>query len=87
MVSAASGPLALFGKADEWWIDFAKAALPDGVLCGDGRLRKLIFMVQDSRSDPSTAAAGAVTLVTEGKADILLCSGTGRPGQPGRHSS
>jgi branched-chain amino acid transport system substrate-binding protein len=75
VVSAATGPLALFGKADEWWIDFAKAALPKGVLCGDGILRKVKFMVQDSRSDPSTAAAGAATLVTEGKADILLCSG------------
>lgn len=75
VVSAASGPLALFGKADEWWMDFAKAALPDGVLCGDGTLRKIIFMVQDSRSDPSAASAAAVTLVTEGKADVLLCSG------------
>ncbi len=75
VVSAASGALALFGKADEWWMDYAVAALPDGVLCGDGILRKVIFMVQDSRSDPSTAGAGAATLVTEGKADILLCSG------------
>lgn len=75
VISAVTGSLALFGRADEWWMDYAKNALPDGVLCGDGRLRKLIFMVKDSRSDPNAAAAGAVTLLTEGKADVLLCSG------------
>jgi branched-chain amino acid transport system substrate-binding protein len=75
LVSAKTARLALFGRADEWWLERAQTALPDGVLCGDATLRKFIFLVQDSKSDPALAAEGAARVISEGKADILLCSG------------
>jgi branched-chain amino acid transport system substrate-binding protein len=75
LVSAQTGHLALFGRADSWWVERARTELAGGVLCGDGRLRRLLFLVQDSGSDPRRAVEGAVRVVSEGNADILLCSG------------
>jgi branched-chain amino acid transport system substrate-binding protein len=75
LVSAKTGPLALFGKADEWWIDYAQRVLHDGLLCGDGRLHELVFLVKDSGSDPERAREAAGELILTGNADILMCSG------------
>ena len=30
LVSPSTGPLALFAKADDWWVDYAMNAVPDG---------------------------------------------------------
>jgi branched-chain amino acid transport system substrate-binding protein len=77
LVSPKTGALALFAKADDWWVDFAlKKALPDGVVCGDGKLHKFVIERQDSQSDSSRAAAVAGDLVSNAKVDMLLVSGS-----------
>jgi branched-chain amino acid transport system substrate-binding protein len=76
LVSAESGPLALFGRADAWWTEYARAALPEGALCGDGKRHRFVFFVEDSRSDPGTAALAADKLISEGKVDLITCSGS-----------
>jgi branched-chain amino acid transport system substrate-binding protein len=75
VVSPAAGPLALFGRADEWWMDRARAALPEGLVCGDGRLHRLNFVVRDSGSDPGIASQAGNALIAETQADVILCSG------------
>lgn len=75
LVSPLTGPLALFGRADEWWTGFALQSLPDGLMCGDGRLHKFVFVKEDSRSDPGQAALMAMRLISDHKVDVLMCSG------------
>lgn len=75
LVSSYTGPLALFGKADDWCVEFTTSALPYGVLCGDGTLHHLEFVRWDCRSQAERAASGAAHLVTAAEADVLLCSG------------
>jgi branched-chain amino acid transport system substrate-binding protein len=75
LVSSLTGPLALFGRADEWWTGFALQSLPDGLVCGDGRLHKFVFAKEDSRSDPGQAALMATRLISDHKVDLLMCSG------------
>jgi len=74
LVSAVTGPLALHGKADEWWIALTAEALPDGIVCGDGRLHRLVVTRRDSRSDSEHAAQAAAYLILEARVDIILCS-------------
>ncbi len=75
LVSAWTGPLALFGKAVDWWTDFALTSLPDGILCGDGRLHRFRFTKGDSRSEPDRAARVAASLISDAMVDVILCSG------------
>lgn len=75
IVSARSGPLALWGKADDWWTAFALEAVADGVLCGDGKVHKFTFASEDCRSDPEQAGRLAVRLISENRVDLLMCSG------------
>ena len=75
LVSAMSGPLALFGKADDWWTTFASEAVPDGVLCGDGKLHRFAFLRRDSGSDPERAAKAAAGLIVDDRVDVIMCSG------------
>jgi branched-chain amino acid transport system substrate-binding protein len=77
LVSPKTGALALFAKADDWWTDFAlKKALPEGVVCGDGKAHKFVIERQDSQSDSQRAAAVAGDLVSSAKVDMLLVSGS-----------
>jgi len=78
VVSHKSGPLALFGRADEWWMRFAGSSVPKGILGGDRRLHPVVFAVEDSGSDEAVAARAATRLVTEAGADLIVCSGDGR---------
>ena len=75
VISAKTGRLALFGKADDWWMDYALEALPDGILCGDGKLRKVTFMVEDHGSSADGSAKAATRLIGDGRVDLLMCSG------------
>ncbi|MBC7294434.1 MAG: twin-arginine translocation signal domain-containing protein, partial [Thermoleophilia bacterium] len=56
LVSPKTGALALFAKADDWWTDFATKAVPDGIVCGDGKLHPFKFVRADSQSDSNRAA-------------------------------
>jgi branched-chain amino acid transport system substrate-binding protein len=76
LVSPTTGPLALFGKADDWWTEFALTAQGDGFLCGDGKLHKFAFRRLDSRSDPDRAAQAAGELIAFYDVDIVTCSGS-----------
>lgn len=75
VVSAKSGPLALFGRADDWWIGLGSEAVRDGIVCGDGKLRGVAFSVKDCHSEPDTAARLAMKLISDERVDLLLCSG------------
>ena len=76
VVSARTGPLALFGKADDWWIEYAGIACPEGLICEDRKLHQLLFAVEDSGSDPAAAAAVANSLISEAAVDVITCSGS-----------
>ena len=75
LVSAKTGALALSGKADDWWTEYALAAMPAGLISGDGKSRQIKLLVEDNRSDPKAAASAAVKLISEARVDIILCSG------------
>jgi len=75
LVTAKTGPLALFGQADDWWVGFAMAAQGDGFVCGDGKLHKFAVSVVDTQSDSNRAAQVAGDLVSNGKVDMLLSGG------------
>jgi branched-chain amino acid transport system substrate-binding protein len=76
LVSAKTGPLALFGKADEWWVDLGSEAVREGIVCGDGKVRAVAFSVRDCRSDPSVAARMAAGLISDERVDLIMCSGS-----------
>ncbi|MCX8031778.1 MAG: ABC transporter substrate-binding protein [Thermoleophilia bacterium] len=75
VVTATSGPLAFFGKADAWWMSNIEAALPDGLLCGDNRLHPVRFLTWECRSRAELAREGATYLISEAGVDVLLCTG------------
>jgi branched-chain amino acid transport system substrate-binding protein len=75
VVSARSGPLALFGRADEWWTKYAAFVCSQGVVCGDRKLHQPVFVVEDSRSDPERAAGAAYSLIAEAQVDVVITSG------------
>lgn len=76
LVSPSTGPLALFAKADDWWVDFAMKAVPDGILGGDGKQHKIVIKRVDSQSDSNRAAQVAGDLVTNDKIDLMMASGS-----------
>lgn len=75
VVSARTGPLALFGKADDWWTGYAASVCSEGVVCGDNKLHRPAFVVKDSGSDPERAADAAQGLIAEAQVDVLITSG------------
>lgn len=77
LVSAMTGPMALFGKADEWWTRLALDFFSDGLVCGDGKLHRFSFITGDSRSNAEHATMVARRVVVDGRADLILCSGGG----------
>jgi branched-chain amino acid transport system substrate-binding protein len=77
LVSPSTGPLALFAKADDWWVKFAlETATPDGIIAGDGKLHKIQIKRTDSQSDSNRAAQVAGDLVTNEKIDMMMASGS-----------
>ena len=76
VVSPKTGNFASFAIADDWWITRGKDALKAGIVTGDGKLRQIEFLVQDSQSDSNRASQVAGDLVTNSNVDMLLASGT-----------
>jgi branched-chain amino acid transport system substrate-binding protein len=75
VLTAKTGRLALFGKADVWWMDFASRAMPEGIVCGDRRLRRIDFFAEDHGSAAESSAEAATRLIKEARVDLLMCSG------------
>jgi branched-chain amino acid transport system substrate-binding protein len=76
-VAPITGPLAIFGVADQYCFDRAKAAFADGVLAGDGKQHPVTLILQDGQSDSNRAAQVAGDLINNDKVDILLAASTG----------
>lgn len=76
VVSARSGPLALFGKADEWWTRYAVLACSQGLVCGDHKLHQPVFVLDDSGSDRERAATVATSLIVEAQVDVVITAGS-----------
>jgi branched-chain amino acid transport system substrate-binding protein len=70
-----TGALAPFAAATNWAVDRLGAALKDGVVCGDGKLRKLQFLKQDTQSDSNRAAQVTGDLIQNSKVDLILSNG------------
>jgi len=77
LVSPATGALALFAKADDWWVDFAlKTATPDGIIGGDGKKHMIQIKRADSQSDSNRASQVAGDLFNNDKVDLMMASGS-----------
>jgi branched-chain amino acid transport system substrate-binding protein len=76
-VAPITGNLAIFGVADQYCYDRAKAALADGLVCGDGKKHPVTIDMQDGQSDANRAAQVAGDLINNSKVDILVAASTG----------
>ncbi len=76
-VAPITGNLAIFGVADQYCYDRAKAALAAGVLCGDGKLHPVSIDMQDGQSDANRAAQVAGDLINNAKVNMLVAASTG----------
>ena len=76
-VAPITGNLAIFGVADQYCFDRAKAALADGLVCGDGKKHPVTLELQDGQSDTNRAAQVAGDLINNSKVDMLLAASTG----------
>ena len=77
LVSPSTGPLALFAKADDWWVKFAlETATPDGIIAGDGKKHKITIKRADSQSDTNRASQVAGDLFNNEKVDLMMASGS-----------
>lgn len=75
LVSPETGHLALFGRADDWCVDLAMTAMPEGIIGGDGRRHRVVIRRADSRSDPAHASRAAEDLLAGGRVDLMTASG------------
>ncbi len=76
LVSPSTGPLALFAKADDWWVNYAMNAVPDGIIGGDGKKHMISIKRADSQSDTNRASQVAGDLFTNDKVDLMMASGS-----------
>jgi branched-chain amino acid transport system substrate-binding protein len=76
LVSPKTGPLAEFAKADDWWVDFALKAVPDGIIAGDGKKHMIKIERADSQSDVQRASQVAGDLFNNAKVDLMMASGS-----------
>jgi branched-chain amino acid transport system substrate-binding protein len=76
LVSPSTGPLALFAKADDWWVDFAMKAVPDGIIGGDKKKHMIVIKRADSQSDTNRASQVAGDLFNNEKVDLMMASGS-----------
>jgi branched-chain amino acid transport system substrate-binding protein len=68
-VAPITGNLAIFGVADQYCYDRAKAGFADGVVCGDGKKHPVSVNLQDGQSDTNRAAQVAGDLINNAKVD------------------
>ena len=76
LVSPKTGALAAFALADDWWVEYAGKAVPDGIVGGDGQKHNIVIIRADSQSDSNRAAQVAGDLISNSKVDMLMCSGS-----------
>ena len=76
-VDPLTGYLAGFGVAGQYIVDKWKAAIGDGLVLGDGKKHAITLNVQDSQSDTARAASVTGSLISDFKADIVMCAATG----------
>jgi branched-chain amino acid transport system substrate-binding protein len=69
-----TGAIASFAKPDEWIVGAVKAAVAGGVVCGDGKLHKFEFLMEDSQSNANRAAQVAGDMINNNKVDMILAS-------------
>jgi branched-chain amino acid transport system substrate-binding protein len=74
-VSPKTGSLAPFGAADEYVVTAISEFVKDGLLVG-GKSYTVEILVEDSESNPDTAAAKAAKLIDEDAVDLILVSST-----------
>lgn len=74
-VSPQTGALAAFGAADGYVIDDIKNFVADGLRIGD-KSYTIEVLLEDSESNPDTAAAKAAKLIDEDAVDLVLVSST-----------
>jgi branched-chain amino acid transport system substrate-binding protein len=76
-VAPLTGNLAIFGVADQYCYDRAKAGFGDGLVCGDGKKHPVTLLLEDSQSDTNRASQVAGDLINNSKVDVLLAASTG----------
>jgi branched-chain amino acid transport system substrate-binding protein len=76
-VAPITGNLAIFGVADQYCFDRAKAAFANGVVCGDGKNHPVTLLLQDGQSDTNRAAQVAGDLINNSKVDVIMAASTG----------
>ncbi len=76
-VAPITGPLAIFGVADQYCYDRAKEGFADGVVAGDGKKHPVTVLLEDGQSDSNRAAQVAGDLISNSNVDILLAASTG----------
>ena len=76
-VAPITGPLAIFGVADQYCFDRAKEGFAKGVVCGDGKNHPVTVILQDGQSDTNRASQVAGDLISNSKVDALLAASTG----------
>lgn len=76
-VAPLTGPLAIFGVADQYCFDRAKEGFADGLLAGDGKQHPVTLLLEDGQSDSNRAAQVAGDLINNSGVDILVAASTG----------
>ena len=74
MVQPQTGPLAGHGIGLDWGVGRFNRVLPDGIVCADGKQRKIQVLKRDTQSDSNRAAQVTGDLITNDKVD-LICAG------------
>ena len=75
-VAPLTGPLAAFGEADTFCVEQWKTSVKDGLMCGDGLLHPIEFIMKDSQSDSNRAATVAGDLMTNDGVDVMMVAST-----------
>lgn len=75
VVSPSSGPMALFGEADGWTIDWVKKFVANGIETSSGKYN-VDIIVKDGQSDPNRAAEVAGDLILNEGVHIVLPTAT-----------
>lgn len=76
VVSPQTGPLAVFGIADEWSANLTTKTLGDGRVLGDGKKHPVKVIFRDTQSDSNRAAQVTGDMISNDKVDILVVSGS-----------
>jgi branched-chain amino acid transport system substrate-binding protein len=76
VVSPITGPIAIFGIADQWGIDLTREFLGDEMVLGDGKMHKVSWLIRDTQSDDSRASQVTSDLILNDAVDLLSVGGS-----------